>query len=109
MLHSTVDDHRKHRSQPAAAITPCDDCRHARRCASERLGCQALVIYQRVSQVPVRWAYAPRLPSGDLYEQAMRPVIKKPAPRPRTSEADSEFEFEVACDLEIAFADDDEW
>jgi hypothetical protein len=54
--------------------TPCDGCRHRSRCTAELLGCEALVIFMRVSNSPKRWSAAPRFPSRDLYDRAHVPV-----------------------------------
>jgi hypothetical protein len=55
--------------------TPCDGCRYRPRCEAELLGCQALIIFKRVSSRPKRWSQAPRCaPSHDLYLQAQLSV-----------------------------------
>jgi hypothetical protein len=61
---------------------PCDDCSKAKRCRDESLGCAALVVFyhSNLNGSPVRWAYAPRFPSRELYERAHAPKIKTPAP-----------------------------
>ena len=72
---------KKHASTPIGP-KPCDDCRNAKRCRDERLGCSALVLFyhSNLNGSAARWACAPRQPSRGLYEQAMTPVKVK-APR----------------------------
>jgi hypothetical protein len=60
-------------TEPPAATArpkPCDECRHKARCASESLGCHALILYMRHAS-PARSACAPRQPNHDLYVIAM--------------------------------------
>jgi hypothetical protein len=64
---------------PASAIPPCTGCRHNQRCALEQLGCDALVLFKRVTTSPERLAIAPRQPSRELYERAHAPKVKQPA------------------------------
>jgi hypothetical protein len=47
------------------------------------LGCEALVLFKRVSNSPKRWAAAPRFPSHDLYLRAAQPVESAQAVRRR--------------------------
>lgn len=82
-------------------ISPCNSCRHTRRCESESLACQAFVLFKRCSPSPERWSRAPRLPSRDLYERAMQPVVKRPE---RTARANEEG---IEREPEIAFEDDE--
>jgi hypothetical protein len=99
---------RKQRRETTAVIAPCDDCRHARRCESEALACQAFVLFKRCSPSPQRWSCAPRLPSRDLYERAMQPVIERTKPRRLTEDCEMderESGFEEAFDLEGEFAE----
>lgn len=61
---------------------PCDDCRHKLRCAREpKLGCHALILFMRHPGTPARWSRAPRQPTRELYEIAMRPPPKVQTPR----------------------------
>jgi hypothetical protein len=62
-----------------AASSPCAGCRHERRCALEQLGCDALVLFLRVTTSPGRLAIAPRQPSRELFERAHAPKTKRPA------------------------------
>jgi hypothetical protein len=89
-----ADDSRKGRRDAAPAITPCDNCKHSQRCRLEALACQAYVLFKRCSPSPKRWSQAPRLPSSDLYDRAMQPVIKR-TPRPCTVD-DGDVELELA-------------
>jgi hypothetical protein len=79
---------------------PCDDCSKAKRCRDESLGCAALVVFyhSNLNGSPVRWAYAPRFPSRELYERAHAPVKVTPARavyrRPRVFE-DSDDSAEI--------------
>jgi hypothetical protein len=63
-----------------AAPAPCVGCRHEPRCALEQLGCDALVLFKRVTTSPERLAIAPRQPTRELYERANAPKVKRPAP-----------------------------
>jgi hypothetical protein len=60
---------------------PCIACRNQSRCRTEKLACDALVIYLRVSGAPERWALAPRNPSAAIYERAH--AKSQPQSRPR--------------------------
>ena len=73
------------------APAPCVGCRHEPRCALEQLGCDALVLFKRVTTSPERLAIAPRQPTRELYERAHAPKAKRPAPPPfRRPAADDE-------------------
>jgi hypothetical protein len=64
----------------ATAEPPCVGCRHELRCNADKLGCDALVLYVRVTPSRERLAAAPRQPTRELFERAHAPNIRKPAP-----------------------------
>jgi hypothetical protein len=58
---------------------PCDGCRHAARCRTEKLACEALVLFKRFGGgSPERFACAPRQPSMEIYARANAPVKFSP-------------------------------
>jgi hypothetical protein len=78
-----------------SAPAPCIGCRHEPRCALEQLGCDALVLFKRVTTSPERLAIAPRQPTRELYERAHAPKAKWPAapvyrPPPSDDEAEAD-------------------
>jgi len=106
MLDILGNDKLMRGRESVPAITPCDNCRHAQRCKSQALACQAFVLFKRCSPSPQRWSQAPRLPSSDLYDRAMQPVIKKPAVRScPVEEEDSDLELEFGLELDVTFDD----
>jgi hypothetical protein len=57
---------------------PCDGCKHASRCNSETLACEALVLFKRFGGgSPERFACAPRQPTAEIYARAHAPIRKK--------------------------------
>lgn len=46
---------------------PCDDCRFARRCAEEKLACEAFAMFVARAGAK-RWRAAPRAPTRARYE-----------------------------------------
>jgi hypothetical protein len=96
----TIDSIRMGRGHPAPpVITPCDSCRHARRCFSESLGCEALVLYKRVNTSPKRWNLAPRFPTAEAFTRAHTPVVLRQRP-PREVFETELFEEEEAIEEE---------
>jgi hypothetical protein len=81
-----IHGHKRRMSAEIAKLpqapAPCAGCRHEPRCALERLGCDALVLFKRVTTSPERLAIAPRQPTRELYERAHAPKVKRPAPPP---------------------------
>ena len=51
------------------APAPCVGCKNAQRCIAEKLGCDALAVFQSVGASAARLAYAPRQPSAAIYER----------------------------------------
>jgi hypothetical protein len=68
---------------------PCDGCRHAARCKTASLACEALVLFKRVGTARERWACAPRQPSAEIYARAIAPIkITRTVQRKRLTEQD---------------------
>ena len=94
----TAEYYRKRSGESSPMITPCDSCKHARRCESESLACQAFVLFKRCSPSPERWRQAPRLPSRDLYDRAMQPVVKRAERTARAIDEGIEVEAGIASE-----------
>lgn len=72
---------------------PCVGCRHATRCQSLRLACDALAVFESVGASAARLAYAPRQPSAAIFERIQNYTRRKRAPPPyRRSAVDDEGE-----------------
>jgi hypothetical protein len=84
--------------------TPCDNCKHAKRCAAGQLACEAMILFRRVSISPKRWSQAPRLPSKDLYERAQQPVESAQSVRRRARLADHDL---LQAEIKAAFDDEE--
>jgi hypothetical protein len=74
-------------SEACGPSKPCIGCRHATRCASFNLGCDALAVFEAVGASAARLAYAPRQPSAAIYERidafkAKRKTAPPPFRRP---------------------------
>jgi hypothetical protein len=53
-----------------AEPVPCDGCRYAQRCSTERLACSAFALFASGADA-TRWQFAPRVPTGVIYEMTM--------------------------------------
>ena len=58
-------------------VRPCDGCRHAPRCKTQQLACEALVIFRRIGTAPERWAAAARQPSAEIHARAYAPIKRE--------------------------------
>jgi hypothetical protein len=57
---------------PAAPASPCDGCRNFERCKSERICCEAFVLFDTLKDgqhTAERWRLAPRFPSRAILER----------------------------------------
>ena len=58
---------------------PCQSCRFAARCRTERLACDALAVWSAGASA-IRWGAAPRAPTRARFE-ALREIEQRKAPR----------------------------